>query len=72
MTLSYINEQVELIASSTGDAEIAHALEDKLRHDFIEWLAKGEGPLLVGLSQISRMADDVLYTSTLDFPRHCA
>lgn len=57
--------QVESLKRSRGDYEIAHSMEDTLRHDVLEAIAAGS-PHAVELASIA------LETSDIKFARYCA
>ena len=66
MTVTGIEERVRAIRERRHDAEEAHSLEDRLYTDFIAFIASGEdGP-------IREMAQAILKTQEIDFPRWCA
>lgn len=67
MTPDYIAEKLNEIISHREDAEMAHAIEDKLYQDFIYHVsASSEVP-----DEIRAMAALVLGSKLINFPRHC-
>jgi hypothetical protein len=66
MTLTGIEERVRAIRERRRDPEEAHSLEGGLYADFIAFVASGEdGP-------IREMAQAILKTQEIEFPRWCA
>lgn len=66
MTLIEIEDRVETIDRIKGDYEMAHAMEDRLMRDFVEFVAQS------GDDHMATLARAVLKTEELDFPRYCA
>ncbi len=66
MNLSDIEAEVARIERSNGDYEIAHGMEDKLREEFISFVA-AHGP-----EPFNVLAAAILKTADIDFPRYCA
>lgn len=66
MTVEEIERRVEAIRDSAGDDEVAHGMEDRLRHDVLEAIAnrKCDDP--------AECAGAVLRTTDIDFQRWCA
>lgn len=62
MTLNELKERIEEIESVSPDYEYAHILEDKLRHEVLEEVAKGSDISM----ELARLA---LATSNIKFPR---
>lgn len=65
MTLEEIKDRVEKIRAERYDDESAHADEDELREDFIEYIASLEGVD----GQLSEKAHAVLSTNDIKFSR---
>ena len=65
MTIAQAKNRVGEIAACTGDDEVAHAEEDRFRHDVLVAIVNGaENPrVLAGIA---------LSTSNLQFARWCA
>lgn len=61
-------QMVRAIDYAQADYEMAHSLEDRLRKDFIEGLARG----LYTEHEAIEIAQIVISTDEMDFPRHCA
>ena len=59
-------DAVSRISQVSGDAEIAHSLEDFLRERFIEHIAS------LDLGELSETARVILTTNDIDFERWCA
>lgn len=68
MKLEQIEMRVKDIEDVSGDPEVAHGLEDRLREDFIKYVAS----LSDHLPQLAEKARLVLTTSDIDFPRWTA
>lgn len=71
MDVTEARRRVKLIADAigpdgTGDYEMAHASEDDLRRDFIRWAST------CGHPDVETIAEVILQTEEIDFPRHCA
>lgn len=66
MTLDKVTNAVCRIEEIKDDYEAAHAAEDKLRSDFIRYVAES------GPEELSNMAREILKTDEIEFPRHCA
>ncbi len=66
MTLDEVANAVRRIDEIKDDYEAAHAAEDKLRADFI-WYVAESCP-----EEMSNMAREILKTDEIEFPRHCA
>ena len=66
MNIEYIKSRVMDIDKSKDDDELAHALEDRLRNEYITYIAES------GIEEISEMAKEVLKTKDIDFARWCA
>ena len=65
MTRDEIRSRVEEIKHSSGDVEIAHSMEDNLREDLLRYIASREG-------EYQGLAQEVLMTNQISFPRWCA
>lgn len=66
MTAQQAQERVENIRRMRGDAEIAHAAEDRLHQDVLTWVA-ASAP-----EPFASVAKEALVSRAIDFPRHCA
>ena len=64
--LTEIKKRVKQIEDCSGDYEAAHAMEDKLYFDFVEYV------LVYGNDNLREMAAAVLKTKDLNFPRYTA
>ena len=67
MTTKEIMERIQHIRDRAADPEAAHANEDKLRADFIRYVAT-----LGSLSPLAQKAKLVLTTDDIEFARWCA
>ena len=67
MTTQEIKARIAAIKEMKGDFEIAHSSEDRLRADFIKYVAS-----LPGNPSLSAKAQLVLSTSKIEFARYCA
>jgi hypothetical protein len=65
MKVKDVIERVKAIELASGDCEIAHSMEDSLWGDVLQAIAQGapHGDLL---------AEAVLATRNIEFPRYCA
>ena len=63
MTIEEVQNRVQDIASTAGDPEDQHELEDKLHVDVLKQVASSGDPIL------SRIAKEALKTQDIDFPR---
>lgn len=68
MNIETIQAKVNEIATkaTNGDDEAAHALEDDLMREFIEYIA------FIGFVELSEKARLILTTAKLDFQRWCS
>ena len=66
MTIETIKQRVEEIKDISWDFESAHGKEDKLREEFIRYVA------IVGDKELAEKAHEILKTEHIDFPRYCA
>ena len=66
MRLETIEKTVEKIESCKNDFEAAHSMEDRLFHAFVEYVS------YEGDEKLRKMAQAVLKSKDIDFPRHCA
>ncbi len=66
MITEEIQKRIAVIKDSEWDYEVAHGLEDKLREDFIRYVATLEIPTLAEKAKL------ILSTEDIDFPRYCA
>lgn len=65
MTVEEITERIELINKVRYDYEKAHGMEDDLRDDVLSAIASGA-------SNARELANEVLKTSDIRFPRYSA
>jgi len=65
VTTEYIEVSLKAIEDTSGDAEAAHSMEDRLYHDFIEYVSTLEIPL-------AEKAKLILKTKQIPFERWCA
>ena len=63
--MKVIKDQVDRIRSSAGDPEVAHSLEDTLYQLVVVMIAEG-------MTVTPHMAEEVLKSREIDFPRWCA
>lgn len=68
MTWFDIQSRIDSIAKLRGDAETAHAEEDRLRADFLRFLAEHDQVP----NELREMALLVLSTEKIEFERWCA
>ena len=66
LTLGTIIKRVKQIEDCSCDYEAAHAMEDELYFDFVEYVS------VHGNDNLREMADAVLKTKDLNFPRYTA
>lgn len=66
MNIETIKETVRKIESIKEDHEAAHGLEDDLYHRFLLHVS------MYGNDYLGKMADEILKTKNIDFPRYCA
>lgn len=66
MTLQEVKDRLAEITAKAGDDEVAHGLEDDLRHDILDAIARGiaEAP--------REMAALALTSTKISFSRWCA
>lgn len=62
-----ITRRIEAIARTLDDPERAHGMENALRLDFIDFVAKNE---TVPIS-VRRKAKQIIDVSKWDYPRNC-
>lgn len=67
-----IKARVAEIQGVRDDAEHAHALEDRLREDFLRWLIEPTTTALYTRKHIVTLATLVLSTSEIEFSRWTA
>lgn len=65
MTLEEVRAGIELIRSKADDDEVAHGLEDDLRHEVLEAIANGA-------ENARELAAELLKTSDIKFSRWTA
>lgn len=65
MTLAEIEKEVRRIEDAKGDPEVQHGIEDDVRVRVLVAIAQGA-------TNARELAEAVLKTSDLDFPRWCA
>jgi hypothetical protein len=66
MDLKEIQRRIEEIESNKRDDQRAHSEEDRLREDFIVFIAEN------GNKKLSEMAREIMKTNDIDFARWCA
>lgn len=69
MTRDEAQQAVERIRELSGDPEAAHAREDDLRHEFIKAIANAK---YTSIRDARHVAEIILETDEIDFPRWCA
>lgn len=65
MNISDIKNRVQRIEDAQDDDEVAHALEDTLYQDFVEYIAD------FGNECEREMAKEILKTKYINFGRYC-
>lgn len=69
MNIELIKARIQEIENYIWDNETAHMLDDKLRNEFISFLAEGNNAQLTPAMEIKNMAELIKSINNLDFVR---
>lgn len=68
LTMEEIEIRLEQIRRASGDYELAHILEDRLRDDVLSAISSGG----IDGADVRLAASAVLTSADVEFPRYCA